>query len=151
MDIIIALVVFIVGGLCGFFAARSLNSTDEEQTKLTKQLNKSEDALEQYKSDVAEHLSNSAKLLDQMNDTCQTAMKQMQESTQLLQAATTAEVESVPFFSAETEEGLAKTAAIRDQKRESEAIQLATNPPLDYSGDPSGIFSDQKQKVTTAE
>lgn len=149
MNVVIALVIFIIGGIGGFFATRLLSNTSQEQRKLVDQVNKSETALEQYKLDVAEHLSSSAKLLDQMNNTCQTAMKQMQESTQLLQKATAAEVEGMPFFSAETQEQLAQTATLRHQKRSSETAEVITEAPLDYSGNPSGLFVDQKQKVTT--
>jgi uncharacterized membrane-anchored protein YhcB (DUF1043 family) len=149
MNVVIALVIFIIGGIGGFFATRLLSNTSQEQRKLADQVNKSETALDQYKLDVAEHLSSSAKLLDQMNNTCQTAMKQMKESTQLLQQATTAEVEGMPFFSAETQEQLAQTATLRHQKRSSETTEVMTEAPLDYSGNPSGLFADQKQKVTT--
>ncbi len=85
-----------------------------------------------------------------MNNTCQTAMKQMQESTQLLQKATTVEAEGMPFFSAETQQQLAQTATLRHQKRSSETMEAISEPPLDYSDNPSGLFADQKQKVTTA-
>jgi uncharacterized membrane-anchored protein YhcB (DUF1043 family) len=149
MNVVIALVIFIIGGIGGFFATRLLSNTSQEQRKLADQVNKSETALEQYKLDVAEHLSSSAQLLDQMNNTCQTAMKQMQESTQLLQQATTAEIEGMPFFSAETQEQLAQTATLRHQKRSAETAEVMTEAPLDYSGNPSGLFVDQKQKVTT--
>ncbi|PKG85433.1 DUF1043 domain-containing protein [Colwellia sp. 75C3] len=149
MNVVIALVIFIIGGIGGFFATRLLSNTSQEQRKLADQVTKSETALDQYKLDVAEHLSSSAKLLDQMNNTCQTAMKQMQESTQLLQKATTAEVEGMPFFSAETQQQLAQTATLRHQKRSSETAEGMTEAPLDYSGNPSGLFADQKQKVTT--
>ena len=151
MDVVIALVIFIIGGIGGFFATRLLSSTSQEQRKLAEQANKSEAALDQYKLDVAEHLSSSAKLLEQMNNTCQTAMKQMQESTQLLQQATTVDVETMPFFSAETQQQLAQTATLRHQKRSIETAEAITEAPLDYSGNPSGLFDDQKQKVTTAE
>ena len=151
MNVVIALVIFIIGGIGGFFANRLLSSTSQEQRKLAEQVNKSEAALDQYKLDVAEHLSSSAQLLEQMNNTCQTAMKQMQESTQLLQKATTVEVDSMPFFSAETQQQLAQTAALRHQKRSSAATEVITEAPLDYSDNPSGLFAEQKQKVTTAE
>ncbi len=151
MNVVIALVIFIIGGIGGFFATRLLSSTSQEQRKLAEQVNKSEAALEQYKLDVAEHLASSATLLDQMNNTCQTAMKQMQESTQLLQKATTVEAEGMPFFSAETQQQLAQTATLRHQKRSTETMEAITEPPLDYSGNPSGLFADQKQKVTTVE
>ncbi|PKI12969.1 YhcB family protein [Colwellia sp. 12G3] len=150
MNVVIALVIFIIGGVGGFFATRLLSNTSQEQRKLAEQVNKSETALDQYKLDVAEHLSSSAKLLEQMNDTCQTAMKQMKESTLLLQKATTAEVEGMPFFSAETQQQLAQTATLRHPKRSNEAAEAMTEAPLDYSGNPSGLFADQKQKVTTS-
>ena len=108
MDVVIALVIFIIGGLGGFLATRFLSSSSQEQRRLIEQVNKSETALAQYKIDVAEHLASSAKLLDQMNNTCQTAMKQMQESTKLLQKATDAEVDNMPFFSEETQQQLAQ-------------------------------------------
>ena len=150
MNVVIALVIFIIGGIGGFFANRLLSSTSQEQRKLAEQVNKSEAALDQYKLDVAEHLSSSAQLLEQMNNTCQTAMKQMKESTQLLQTATTVEVDSMPFFSAETQQQLAQTATLRHQKRSSVATEAITEAPLDYSDNPSGLFAEQKQKVTTA-
>lgn len=151
MDVVIALVIFIIGGTGGFFANRLLSTSSQEQRKLAEQANKSEAALEQYKLDVAEHLASSAKLLDQMNNTCQTAMTQMQESTLLLQKATTVDVDGMPFFSAETQQQLAQTATLRHQKRASDTHEKITEAPLDYSGNPSGLFADQKQKVTSAE
>jgi uncharacterized protein len=151
MNVVIALVIFIAGSIAGFFATRLLSNTSQEQRKLVDQVQKSEVALDQYKHDVAEHLANSAKLLDQMNSTCQTAMNQMKESTELLQQATTAEVDGMPFFSAETQQQLAQTAALRHQKRTTETDENITEPPLDYSDNPSGLFADQKQKVTTVD
>lgn len=149
MDVVIALVIFISGGIGGFLATRFLSSSSQEQRKLIEQVNKSESALAQYKLDVAEHLASSAKLLEQMNGTCQTAMKQMQESTQLLQKSTDAEADTMPFFSEETQQQLAQTAALRHQNRSIEIPEASTEPPLDYSDGPSGLFADQKQKVTS--
>lgn len=150
MNVVIALAIFIVGGISGFFATRLLSSSSQEQRKLAEQVNKSEAALDQYKLDVADHLESSAKLLEQMNSTCQTAMKQMQESTTLLQKATTADVEVMPFFSEETQQQLAQTATLRNKKSSDAEAESMTEAPLDYSGNPSGLFADQKQKVTTA-
>lgn len=151
MNVGIALIIFVIGGVAGFIASRLLSNTSQQQRKLSEQVSKSEAALEQYKLDVAEHLSSSASLLNQMNNTCQTAMKQMQESTQLLQKATSVEVEGMPFFAAETEQQLAQTATLRRKKKTPEEKESITEPPLDYSGNPSGLFADQKQTVTTSE
>lgn len=149
MDIIIGLIIFIVGVTAGFFVNKIFSASEQEQKKLSEQANKTEAKLAQYKLDVAEHLESSASLLDQMNNTCQVAMKQMEQSTKLLQQATPVEIENIPFFSKETEEQLAETAKLRHQRKESnEADEITTQPPLDYSGNPSGLFDDTKQTVT---
>jgi len=151
MNVVIGLIIFIVGGIAGFIANRFLSASNQEHKALEEQANQSEMALAQYKQDVAEHLDSSAKLLDQMNETCQTAMAQMAQSTKLLQQATPEESEIMPFFSKETQEQLAKTVSLRHQKRSSESEQAVTEPPLDYSGNPSGLFADKKQSVTNGE
>lgn len=144
MTIVIALIVFVVGAVVGFFANHFLSSANQEQRKLAEQVNKTEAALSQYKLDVADHLESSAKLLGQMNNTCQTAMKQMEESTQLLQRATTNDNDGMPFFSQETQEQLAQTAGLRHPKRVAKQAGLNTEAPLDYSGEASGLFADKK-------
>lgn len=151
MDVIIALVLLIIGGIAGFFANRIFSPASQEQRKLVEQISTTEATLSQYKLDVAEHLNSSAQLLEQMNNTCQTAMKQMQASTQLLQQATSVEVDGMPFFSAETHAQLAETANLRRLKRNAAQVGDATQPPLDYSGQSSGLFADKKQTVTTAD
>lgn len=147
MTVVIALIVFVVGAVVGFFANYLISSTNQEQRKLAEQVNKTEAALSQYKIDVADHLECSAKLLNEMNSTCQTAMKQMEESTQLLQRATASDSDGMPFFSQETQEQLAQTAALRHAKRMDEKAGVSTDfnteAPLDYSGKASGLFSDQ--------
>jgi len=149
MDIIIALVLLIIGTIIGFFSSRIFSSTSKEQRKLAQQVSTSEITLNQYKLDVAEHLTSSAQLLEQMNSTCQTAMKQMKESTKLLQEATAVEADSMPFFSAETQAGLAETAKLRHAHRKNTTSEEMTQPPRDYSGQASGLFADKKQTVTS--
>ena len=149
MTVVIALIVFIIGAIVGFIANHFLSSSNQEQRKLAEQVNKSEAALSQYKLDVSEHLESSATLLEQMNVTCQTAMKQMQESTQLLKRATTNDTDTMPFFSQETQDQLAQTAGLRHPKKIDKKIEVFTEAPLDYSGKASGLFVDKKQKQTS--
>jgi len=151
MTVVTALIVFIIGGIVGFFANHFLSSSRQEQRKLVEQASKSEASLAQYKLDVADHLESSATLLDQMNSTCQTAMKQMEKSTQLLQSASEADVEGMPFFSQETQQQLAQTAGLRHPKRASKEVKTAIEPPLDYSGEASGLFIDKEQQTSKAE
>ena len=149
MTVVTALIVFVVGAIVGFFANYFLSSSNREQRKLAEQVSKSEAALSQYKLDVADHLESSAKLLDNMNNTCQIAMKQMQESTQLLKRATSNDPDDMPFFSQETQEQLAQTAGLRHPKRETKQAESSTQAPLDYSGQASGLFIDQEQHDTS--
>lgn len=146
MTVVSALIIFVVGAIIGFFANHFLSSSNQEQRKLSEQVNKSEATLSQYKLDVADHLASSASLLEQMNNTCQTAMKQMEESTQLLQRVTTNDMDGMPFFSQETQDQLAQTAGLRHPKRTVKQVDVNIQAPLDYSGEASGLFIDQKRK-----
>jgi len=146
MIIIAGLIIFTIGGIIGFLVNQFLSSSSREQRKLIEQVNKSEAALTQYKSSVNNHLANSASLLEQMNATCQTTMKQMKESTQLLKDEITTDVDGMPFFSQETQQQLAQTAALRHQTRMSDNVEMTTEAPLDYSGQASGLFIDENEK-----
>lgn len=150
MTVVMPIVLLLVGAVIGFFACKLLSASEKENKRLSAQVNESEAALNQYQNDVAEHLENSAKLLEQMNSTCQTAMKQMEQSTALLQRATPSEKDAMPFFSQETQEQLAQTVKLR-HKKEEKVEEDVTEAPLDYSGNPSGLFDDKKQSVTNAE
>lgn len=151
MTVVIPLIIFVAGAIFGFCANHFLSSSNQKQRKLSEQVSKSEAALSQYKLNVAEHLASSASLLEQMNNTCQTAMKQMEESTQLLQQATTTDTDAdgMPFFSQETQEQLTQTAGLRHEKRSIQQDQSGTEAPLDYSQEASGIFVDQELQRTS--
>jgi len=145
MSVVMGMVLLLVGSAIGFVVGRFFSTSVQENKKLAEKVSEKESALEQYKLDVAEHLDSSAQLLDQMNSTCQTAMKQMEESTRLLQRATPSEQDVMPFFSKETQEQLAQTVNLRHNKRPvEEEAEVATEAPLDYSGNPSGLFADKK-------
>tara|TARA_R110000744_G_scaffold167351_10_gene284794 strand:- start:5181 stop:5645 length:465 start_codon:yes stop_codon:yes gene_type:complete len=151
MNVVLGLGLFIVGAIVGFFANRTLFSSVQETQKLAAKASQSESELAQYKLDVAEHLENSASLLEQMNSTCQVAMAQMAQSTQLLQQATPENIENMPFFSKETQEQLAQTVNLRHNKNLRKNDETSSEPPLDYSGSPSGLFDDKKHTVTNAQ
>jgi hypothetical protein len=150
MEFTTALLIFIIGGGFGFLARHLLINTSSEKESLVEKANKSDTALAQYKIDVAEHLDNSSKLLEQMNHTCQTAMAQMKESTELLQQASHNETITMPFFSEETNDELAKTASLRHKARKVTTDEAITEPALDYSNTSSGLFIDQPNKPATS-
>ncbi|TWX53082.1 YhcB family protein [Colwellia hornerae] len=148
MDIVLAIFLLLVGAAIGFVASRFLSASVQDNQKLSERVSNSEAALAQYKLDVAEHLDDSTILLDKMNSTCQTAMLQMEKSTQLLKQATPLDVDGMPFFSKETQEQLAQTVSLRHSRAERKNEATSTEPPLDYSGQASGLFADKKQSVT---
>jgi uncharacterized membrane-anchored protein YhcB (DUF1043 family) len=150
MDIVLAIFLLLVGAAIGFIASRLLSASVQDNQKLSEQVSNSESALAQYKLDVTEHLNDSTILLEKMNSTCQKAMQQMEKSTQLLQQATPTEVDGMPFFSKETQEQLAQTVTLRHNRSERKNKVAITEPPLDYSGEASGLFADTKQSVTNA-
>jgi len=147
----VGLITFIIGTVFGYVANRFLSVSEHSEKKLIEQINQSESALSQYKQDVAEHLNQSADLLVQMNNTCQSAMQQMEQSTLLLKQATPAEPTTMPFFSAETQQQLAETANERHPKKQLSESAKTAQPPLDYSNSSSGLFVDKTQSVTNSE
>jgi uncharacterized protein len=152
MSVVMIIVLLLVGGALGFAAGRFLSASTQENKKLNEQVSEKESALAQYKLDVAEHLESSSELLKKMNETCQTAMEQMATSTKLLQQATPSEANVMPFFSKETQEQLAQTVNLRHEKKiKAENTESSTEAPLDYSGNPSGLFVDKKHSVTNQE
>ena len=70
----------------------------------------------------------------------------MERSTKLLQQATPTEQESMPFFAKETQDQLAQTVDLRHKREEKATSTPLTQAPLDYSGNPSGLFNDNKQE-----
>ena len=70
--------------------------------------------------------------------------------TQLLQQATPENIENMPFFSKETQEQLAQTVNLRHKKNLRQNDETVSEPPLDYSGAPSGLFDDKKHSVTNS-
>ena len=144
MDVVIGLVIFIVGALVGVIANKFMSSSSKSERDLTQKVEENEASLAQYKQNVAEHLDSSTALLEQMNNTCQIAMEQMAKSTELLQQATPEASESMPFFSKETHEELDKTLDLRPKHYSSAEKETITEPPLDYSGNPSGLFNTSK-------
>ncbi|GHF78764.1 YhcB family protein [Thalassotalea marina] len=151
MDIVVGIIIFAVGATIGYVANALFSASSKENKSLAEKANSAQASLEQYKVDVAEHLDNSTKLLDQMNETCQKAMKQMEQSTKLLQRATPSEENIMPFFSKETQEQLAQTVALRHAKEVRKKDESITEAPLDYSGQASGLFADNTQAVTNNE
>lgn len=143
MSVVIGLGIFIIGVLVGFILNKLVFNSSQEKEILVK-AKQTEASLTQYKKDVAEHLNSSAALLAKMNETCQTAMAQMSKSTELLQQATPEPTENIPYFSQETHDEIQETIALRPKDSDKKSDYAITEPPLDYSGNGSGLFNSEK-------
>ncbi|TKB47906.1 YhcB family protein [Thalassotalea mangrovi] len=136
MDIIISLSIFVAGLVIGIVATRLLSTANQENQRLEKEVAESRSSFKTYQQDVAAHLQSSMDLLAQMNDACNSAMLQMEKSTELLNKVNQ-ETNGMPFFGAETEAQLQAMAKMQRRKKNPENL---TEPPRDYSADPSGLF-----------
>lgn len=138
----------VIGAIGGFLVSKKLSASEQDYQRLEQEVNESKSSLEQYQQEVAAHLDSSAQLLAKMNETCLTAMTQMEKSTFLLNKAST-QSQTMPFFSKEAEAHLkAAKAPLRPKRRRQD--ESITEAPRDYSSDPSGLFTDKKQIVTNS-
>ena len=142
MEFIYLLAGLVVGLVGGYFVSRKLSASDQEFQQLERQVVESKTSLEKYQQEVAEHLDSSTKLLAQMNDACQTALVQMEKSTQLLRHANT-ESTNMPFFSSEAQAHL-RDNADKTRSRRNRKVAPLDEAPRDYAGDGSGLFNDDK-------
>ena len=148
MEFLYLFIGLVIGAIGGGYFGKKLSADEQDFQRLEQKATESQNTLEQYQKEVAAHLESSATLLAQMNDTCTNAMQQLDKSTQLLNKAKF-EANEQPFFSAETE---AQIRANPQKTKASKSVKdtALTEPPRDYSGDPSGLFSDEKQVVTNS-
>ncbi|MDN3653531.1 DUF1043 family protein [Thalassotalea ponticola] len=146
MEIVYLLVGITIGAIGGFIARKQMSASEQQLQRLQQQVNDSQTSLEQYQSDVATHLKNSTSLLARMNEACQAAMVQMEQSTDLLDRANQRS-NDMPFFSAEAQEYMRNSAANKGNKRTAQRESL-TEAPRDYANDRSGLFSEAQQNVT---
>jgi uncharacterized membrane-anchored protein YhcB (DUF1043 family) len=149
MEFLYLFIGIVIGTTVGFLVSKKLSASEQDYKTLELEANETKSSLEKYQNDVAVHLESSAQLLQQMNSTCKIAMEQMEKSTSLLNKATQEPVAGMPFFSKEAEEHLRANPDGAKLSR-NEKNKTFTEPPLDYSSAPSGLFSDDKQIVTNS-
>lgn len=149
MEFVYLFIGMVIGAIVGFLISKKLTASEQDYKSLELEANETKSSLEQYQNDVAAHLESSAQLLQQMNSTCKIAMEQMEQSTSLLNKASQEPAVTMPFFSKEAEEHLRANPDGAKLSR-SAKNKTFTEPPLDYSSAPSGLFSDNKQIVTNS-
>ncbi|KGJ98977.1 YhcB family protein [Thalassotalea sp. ND16A] len=138
----------VIGTIGGFFISNKMSASEQDYKRLEQEASANKTSLKNYQQEVATHLASSAQLLNQMNETCATAMAQMEKSTILLHKATN-ETKAMPFFSEEIEAQM-RTSPDKLKAAQPRKKEQITEAPRDYSADPSGLFNDEKQVVTNS-
>ena len=139
-------VVIIVAFSC-FFLGVVLTKRQYEHDELEKEVEKAQLNLEQYKQDVADHLSNTNKLVTKMRDNYEQLVNHVQETNRIL--LTEQNKETIPFFSKETTEQLhASLDKLEKPKSKQESLE---SQPADYAEGKSGLFADNRSNKKQTE
>lgn len=149
MEFVSIFVAFVVGLGLGYVACLKLSSSKQEADSIKQEFEEKKASLESYKLEVSRHLESSVDLLNKMTQSCESAMRQMEESTSLLKEVTP-EANTIPLFSEETQSQLYATEAERKRQGTIDVVKDSAEPPRDYSAEQSGIFIDKKQTVTNS-
>jgi uncharacterized membrane-anchored protein YhcB (DUF1043 family) len=116
--------------LLGVFVAKK----QLKQGELEQQAVQAQNALEQYRQDVADHLANTGKLVSKMKANYDQLLKHVEETNQLLLSDKN-DTPPEPYFSKETTEQLQASLKERQSDRSSAQAQ-----PADYVSGETGLF-----------
>ncbi|MFC3033022.1 ZapG family protein [Pseudoalteromonas fenneropenaei] len=128
----------VVVAVAAFFLGALFTKKKFKQDELEQQAADAKHALAQFRQDVADHLDNTRKLVNKMQDNYTQLLNQVEETNQLLV------IEKVvhpadPFFSKETTEQLQASLKSRPERRGDRST--ASSQPSDFAAGTSGIFS----------
>ncbi|WP_024599266.1 YhcB family protein [Pseudoalteromonas sp. TAE56] len=129
----------VIVAVVAFFIGAFVTKKQFKQDELKEQAEQAENALEQYRQDVADHLANTGKLVNKLKENYDQLLSHVEETNQvLLEDRNKAPAE--PFFSKETTEQLQASLKERRADRSSAAAQ-----PADYVSGESGLFAGQNK------
>ncbi|RUO26642.1 DUF1043 domain-containing protein [Aliidiomarina minuta] len=142
MDWLIGLLLVIVGGIIGFFAARYWFANHSESAQLTAQVESSKQQLDAYRKDVVEHFTTARELAEELSET-QEKLKHFLADSQTLLEQDKEWQQPLPFFAEDTMRQLRNASFENDDSRSDKSEGA---PPRDYSAPGSGLFVSDKQK-----
>ena len=129
----------VIAAVVAFFIGAFVTKKQFKQDELKEQAEKAENALEQYRQDVADHLANTGKLVNKMKENYDQLLSHVEETNQLLLEDRN-KAPAEPYFSKETTEQLQASLKERRSDRSSAAAQ-----PADYVSGESGLFAGQNK------
>lgn len=149
MEWLLLVVGLVVGIGIGILLSKMwmLSASESEQIKQEAVEAKSE--LQQYRDIVKDHMSQSAKLTEELADMNQRIIAHMEYSANILE--TEKREVSFPFFSKETTEAIQASLPELEEKERKLKSMSDNEQPRDYSGKPSGLLAKDTQNVTDTE
>ena len=120
--------ILIIVAISAFFIGAFVTKKQFKQDELEQQVEQANNALEQYRQDVADHLASTGKLVSKMKDNYDQLLNHVEETNKLL-LAEKKQPPNEPFFSKETTEQLQSSLQDRRGDRSSAEAQ-----PADYGG-----------------
>ncbi|MBA3987603.1 YhcB family protein [Aliidiomarina maris] len=140
MDWLVGLLLVIVGGVIGFFAARYYFTKHSDSAQLQAQVEASREQLAAYRKDVVEHFETARQLGEQLSDTQAKLNTFLADSQQLLQQEKEWQ-QPLPFFAEDTIRQL-RAANTLDSDSRYRKLESSADAPRDYSEKgSSGLFS----------
>ena len=129
----------VIAAVVAFFIGAFVTKKQFKQDELKEQAEQAENALEQYRQDVADHLANTGKLVNKMKENYDQLLSHVEETNQLLLEDRN-KAPAEPYFSKETTEQLQASLKERRSDRSSAEAQ-----PADYVSGESGLFAGQNK------
>ncbi|TMP08762.1 DUF1043 domain-containing protein [Pseudoalteromonas sp. S3178] len=129
----------VITAVVAFFIGAFVTKKQFKQDELKEQAEQAENALEQYRQDVADHLASTGKLVNKMKENYDQLLSHVEETNQLLLEDRN-KAPAEPFFSKETTEQLQASLKERQCDRSNAQAQ-----PADYVSGESGLFAGQNK------
>ena len=127
--------ILIIVAIAAFFIGAFVTKKQFKQDELEHQVEQANNALEQYRQDVADHLASTGKLVSKMKDNYDQLLNHVEETNNLL-LTDKKQHPNEPFFSKETTEQLQHSLQDRQSDRSNAEAQ-----PADYVVGETGLFA----------
>ena len=145
MTVTFALAWLVAGLVVGIVATRLYCLRQFNQSKLQVELNETKQQLQQYRSDVTEHVETTHQLMSQLHENYEKIARHMaQTKMQLIERPTFDNRSELNYFSADTTAQIRQSIHKLDERRK--VKDEPSYQPLDYSSSASGLMKNKTER-----
>lgn len=149
MSLSIAIMWLIGGMIIGAAAARIYSLRQFNQHKLQVELDESRQQLQNYRTEVSNHLETTHQLMSQLQDNYEKIANHMARTKmQLIERPSFQPEQGFSYLSADTAQQLRMSIDKIDERRRNKA-ETNSQQPLDYAGHSSGLMKNFSAEKTT--